>query len=82
MLVDYKGGAAFAELARLPHTAGLITNLQSDLTLVDRMRDALVGEQERRQSLLRRAGDLDDIVRLPRARGRPTPRCRPCRTCS
>ena len=62
VLVDYKGGAAFAELARLPHTAGLITNLQSDLTLVDRMRDALVGEQERRQSLLRRAGDLDDIV--------------------
>jgi S-DNA-T family DNA segregation ATPase FtsK/SpoIIIE len=62
VLVDYKGGAAFAELARLPHTAGLITNLQSDLTLVDRMRDALVGEQERRQSLLRLAGDLDDIV--------------------
>ena len=62
VLVDYKGGAAFAELARLPHTAGLITNLQSDLTLVDRMRDALAGEQERRQSLLRRAGDLDDIV--------------------
>jgi DNA segregation ATPase FtsK/SpoIIIE, S-DNA-T family len=62
VLVDYKGGAAFAELARLPHTAGLITNLQSDLTLVDRMRDALVGEQERRQSLLRQAGDLDDIV--------------------
>jgi S-DNA-T family DNA segregation ATPase FtsK/SpoIIIE len=62
VLVDYKGGAAFAELARLPHTAGLITNLQSDLTLVDRMRDALVGEQERRQRLLREAGDLDDIV--------------------
>ena len=62
VLVDYKGGAAFAELARLPHTAGLITNLQSDLTLVDRMRDALVGEQERRQRLLRQAGDLDDIV--------------------
>ena len=81
MLVDYKGGAAFAELSRLPHTAGLITNLQSDLTLVDRMRDALVGEQERRQSLLRRAGDLDDIVPTAPA-GRPIARCRPCRTCS
>ncbi len=60
VLVDYKGGAAFAELSRLPHTAGLITNLQRDLTLVDRMREALVGEQERRQSMLRDAGNLDD----------------------
>ena len=62
VLVDYKGGAAFAELARLPHVAGLITNLQRDLSLVDRMRDALVGEQQRRQSMLRDAGNLDDAV--------------------
>ena len=62
VLVDYKGGAAFAGLARLPHVAGLITNLQDDLTLVDRMRDALVGEQERRQRMLREAGDLDDAI--------------------
>jgi S-DNA-T family DNA segregation ATPase FtsK/SpoIIIE len=62
VLVDYKGGAAFAELARLPHVAGLITNLQRDLSLVDRMHAALIGEQERRQTLLREAGNLDDIV--------------------
>ncbi len=61
VLVDYKGGAAFAELARLPHTAGLITNLQEDQSLVDRMRDALLGEQERRQQLLRDAGNVDDV---------------------
>ena len=30
VLIDYKGGSAFAELARLPHAAGLITNLQRD----------------------------------------------------
>jgi S-DNA-T family DNA segregation ATPase FtsK/SpoIIIE len=61
VLIDYKGGAAFAELSRLPHTAGLITNLQRDQSLVDRMRDALLGEQERRQGMLRDAGNLDDI---------------------
>src|SRR4051794_18259522 len=62
VLVDYKGGAAFAELARLPHVAGMITNLQRDLSLVDRMHDALVGEQERRQTMLREAGNLDDAI--------------------
>jgi S-DNA-T family DNA segregation ATPase FtsK/SpoIIIE len=62
VLVDYKGGAAFAELSRLPHVAGLITNLQQDLSLVDRMHAALIGEQERRQTMLRDAGNLDDIV--------------------
>jgi len=62
VLVDYKGGAAFADLSRLPHVAGLITNLQRDLSLVDRMHAALIGEQERRQTMLRAAGNLDDIV--------------------
>jgi DNA segregation ATPase FtsK/SpoIIIE, S-DNA-T family len=62
VLVDYKGGAAFADLARLPHVAGLITNLSADLSLVDRMHAALIGEQERRQTMLREAGNLDDIV--------------------
>src|SRR4051794_17888091 len=62
VLVDYKGGAAFAELSRLPHVAGMITNLQRDLSLVDRMHDALLGEQERRQTMLREAGNLDDAI--------------------
>jgi DNA segregation ATPase FtsK/SpoIIIE, S-DNA-T family len=68
VLIDYKGGAAFAELARLPHAAGLITNLQRDGSLVDRMRDALLGEQERRQSMLRDAGNIDDIRAYRQAR--------------
>ncbi|HZV51771.1 MAG TPA: type VII secretion protein EccCb [Candidatus Dormibacteraeota bacterium] len=61
VLVDFKGGATFAGMADLPHVAGMITNLQADLALVDRMRDALYGEQLRRQELLRRAGNLDSI---------------------
>lgn len=61
VLVDFKGGATFAGLAELPHVAGLITNLQDDLALVDRMYDALVGEQLRRQELLRKAGNLNTV---------------------
>lgn len=61
LLVDFKGGAAFAELAALPHTTGLITNLADDLSLVDRMRASLAGELERRQQLLRDAGNLESI---------------------
>lgn len=76
VFVDFKGGAAFAELARLPHAAGLITNLQSDLTMVDRMRAALFGEQERRQRMLRQAGNLDSI-REYHARRRQDPQLEP-----
>ncbi|MGN6242807.1 MAG: type VII secretion protein EccCb, partial [Motilibacteraceae bacterium] len=73
VLVDFKGGAAFSELARLPHTAGLITNLADDLTLVDRTRAALSGELERRQQVLRDAGNLDSIGQLHRARAAGDP---------
>ena len=58
VLVDFKGGAAFAGLNDLPHVAGFITNLADDLGLVDRMRDALFGEMRRRQRLLKGAGNL------------------------
>ena len=49
VLVDFKGGAAFAGLQELPHVAGLITNLANDLAMVDRMHAALFGEIRRRQ---------------------------------
>jgi len=68
VFVDFKGGAAFADLAELPHGAGMITNLQADLSMVDRMRAALQGEQERRQRLLRQAGNLDGIGQYQAAR--------------
>ncbi|HTU87982.1 MAG TPA: type VII secretion protein EccCb [Solirubrobacteraceae bacterium] len=62
VFVDFKGGAAFAELAGLPHSAGMITNLQHDASLIDRMQAALFGEQQRRQAILRAAGNLDDVA--------------------
>jgi S-DNA-T family DNA segregation ATPase FtsK/SpoIIIE len=59
VLVDYKGGATFAELAALPHVAGVITNLEREPALVDRMHEALFGELERRQRSLAAAGGFD-----------------------
>lgn len=56
LLVDFKGGAAFAELAALPHTVGLVTNLVDDLSLIDRVQASLAGELERRQQLLGSTG--------------------------
>ncbi len=68
VLVDFKGGATFAGLSELPHTAAVITNLADDLTLVDRMQDALHGEMVRRQELLRSAGNYASVRDYERAR--------------
>jgi S-DNA-T family DNA segregation ATPase FtsK/SpoIIIE len=68
ILVDFKGGATFLGLNDLPHTAAVITNLQDDLTLVDRMHDALAGEMNRRQELLKTAGNYANVREYERAR--------------
>ncbi|WP_243740984.1 type VII secretion protein EccCa [Streptomyces sp. 8K308] len=70
VLVDFKGGATFAGMSELPHVAAVITNLEDDLTLVDRMREALSGEMNRRQEVLRDAGNLVSIRDYDRARQR------------
>ncbi len=56
VLVDFKGGATFLGMDKLPHTSAVITNLADELPLVDRMQDALNGEMNRRQELLRASG--------------------------
>ena len=58
LLIDFKGGATFLELAPAPHVAAVITNLSDEAPLVARMRDALAGEMNRRQQLLRQAGNF------------------------
>ncbi|MEE6175280.1 type VII secretion protein EccCb [Mycobacterium sp. 050134] len=55
LLVDFKGGATFLDLARAPHVAAVVTNLADEAPLVARMRDALAGEMDRRQRVLRTA---------------------------
>jgi DNA segregation ATPase FtsK/SpoIIIE, S-DNA-T family len=76
VLVDFKGGAAFADLAALPGVAGLITNLQADLSMVDRALAALQGELVRRQRLLQLAGYQPDL-RAYTARRATDPRLEP-----
>lgn len=56
LLVDFKGGATFLDFASAPHVAAVITNLADEAPLVARMRDALAGELNRRQRLLKLAG--------------------------
>ncbi|MEN3308216.1 MAG: segregation ATPase FtsK/SpoIIIE, family, partial [Micromonosporaceae bacterium] len=73
VLVDFKGGATFATLDQLPHTSATITNLADELSLVDRMLDAIQGELVRRQELLRRAGNYASQRDYERARAAGVP---------
>ena len=68
VLVDFKGGATFAGMADMPHVSAIITNLGEELTLVDRMQDALQGEMTRRQELLRAAGNFANVADYTKAR--------------
>ncbi|MGH3715509.1 MAG: type VII secretion protein EccCa [Micromonosporaceae bacterium] len=73
VLVDFKGGATFTTLDRLPHTSAVITNLEDELSLVDRMLDAIQGELIRRQELLRKAGNYASQRDYEKARAAGAP---------
>ena len=77
VLVDFKGGATFAGMSELPHVSAVITNLAQELTLVDRMQDALSGEMVRRQELLREAGNFASIRDYEKARATGERRSQP-----
>jgi DNA segregation ATPase FtsK/SpoIIIE, S-DNA-T family len=74
VLIDYKGGAAFAECARLPHVAGLVTDLDSHLTR--RALTSLDAELKRRERVLGSAGaaDLDTYHATTTPGSPPMPR--------
>jgi S-DNA-T family DNA segregation ATPase FtsK/SpoIIIE len=57
VLVDYKGGSAFKDCADLPHTAGMVTDL--DAHLVERALESISAELRRRERLLAGAGAPD-----------------------
>ncbi|MGW3287728.1 FtsK/SpoIIIE domain-containing protein [Streptomyces sp. NPDC001002] len=66
VLVDYKGGAAFKDCVRLPHTVGMVTDL--DAHLVERALESLGAELKRREHILAAADakdieDYQDLVR-------------------
>jgi S-DNA-T family DNA segregation ATPase FtsK/SpoIIIE len=68
VLVDFKGGATFLGMEDLHHVAAVITNLEDELPLVDRMYDALHGEMVRRQEFLRAAGNYASLRDYEKAR--------------
>ena len=49
-------------MSNLPHVSAMISNLESELSLVDRMQDALKGEMVRRQEVLRDAGNYANVT--------------------
>lgn len=57
LLIDYKGGAAFKDCATLPHTVGLVTDLDAQLS--HRALVSLDAELKRRERHLRDAGARD-----------------------
>ena len=57
VLVDYKGASAFGECEQLPHTVGMVTNLDGHLT--ERALASLDAELERREHVLRELGSAD-----------------------
>ncbi|MDT0439289.1 MULTISPECIES: FtsK/SpoIIIE domain-containing protein [Streptomyces] len=76
VLIDYKGGSAFMDCARLPHTVGMVSDLDAHLT--ERALASLAAELHRRERILFDAAakdieDYDDTRRL-RPELEPMPR--------
>ncbi|MDQ6748291.1 MAG: FtsK/SpoIIIE domain-containing protein, partial [Candidatus Dormibacteraeota bacterium] len=71
LLVDYKGGSAFKDAVSLPHTVGLVTDL--DEHLAGRALTSLRAELRRREQLLRHASARD----LAEMEARGDPGCPP-----
>ncbi|MEU3159142.1 FtsK/SpoIIIE domain-containing protein [Streptomyces griseoincarnatus] len=76
VLIDYKGGSAFMDCARLPHTVGMVSDLDAHLT--ERALASLAAELHRRERILLDAAakdieDYDDTRKL-RPELEPMPR--------
>jgi DNA segregation ATPase FtsK/SpoIIIE, S-DNA-T family len=67
VLIDYKGGSAFKDCARLPHTVGMVSDLDGHLT--ERALASLSAELKRREEILLHAGakDIEDYWDARRA---------------
>ncbi|HEX2895516.1 MAG TPA: FtsK/SpoIIIE domain-containing protein [Marmoricola sp.] len=74
VLVDYKGGAAFKDCNHLPHTVGMVTDLDAHLTT--RALESLGAELRRREHQLAGAGakDIEDYLAAKSPDDPPMPR--------
>lgn len=71
LLIDYKGGAAFKDCAELPHSVGLVTDLDAQLS--HRALVSLDAELKRRERALRDAG-ARDVTEMEERGGERIPR--------
>ena len=62
LLVDYKGGAAFLGFEALPHVPAILTNMEAEFHLVERLDVAIRGEINRRQEIFRAAALRPDVL--------------------
>lgn len=74
VLIDYKGGAAFKDCQHLPHTVGMVTDLDGHLT--SRALESLGAELRRREHQLARADakDIEDYLAAKGPDDEPMPR--------
>lgn len=76
VLIDYKGGSAFQDCALLPHTVGMVSDLDAHLT--ERALASLAAELKRREEILFEAAakDIEDYndTRRIRPELEPMPR--------
>ena len=61
ILADFKGGATFLGMDKLPHTVASISNLENATELVERLGAVLQGEVDRRQQFITGDKRLPDI---------------------
>jgi S-DNA-T family DNA segregation ATPase FtsK/SpoIIIE len=79
-LIDYKGGATFNDLDQLPHTVGVITDIETYASYGERVILSLTAEIERRKRIVEQAKNIfgfgrshiDEYRKLPVRR--PLPR--------
>lgn len=74
VLIDYKGGAAFKDCQHLPHTVGMVTDLDGHLTT--RALESLGAELRRREHQLADADakDIEDYLAARQPGDEPMPR--------
>lgn len=66
IFMDFKGGATFNELSKLPHALANMTNLEGAQDVVARAKDVIQGENKRRQQIFQNVG-VEDIQEYRKA---------------
>lgn len=62
-LIDFKGGAAFRGLEKLPHVVGLITDIENNVDYASRVIQSLSGEIKTRKQVLNKALEKVSLFR-------------------